>query len=138
MIQWMRRTRIGSIIALGALAVAACSCANPSGRVRSGLVFRAGGPTPSFSLPSFGSGKCSMDYRSQVSLLDAATGAPRWTTEVPWDPSASVTDGQRVFIDAGGTDGSVAAMRLSDGRPLWQRPVSSIHGAPQLKLAGSY
>ena len=136
----MRRTRVGLMIAVLALALAACSSANPSGATRSDLVFRAGGPTPSFSLPSSGSGsgsgRCSMDYRSQVSLLDAAPGTPRWTTEVPWGPSVSVTDGQRAFIDAGGADGSVAAMRLSDGRPLWQRPVSSIYGAPQLNLAG--
>ena len=125
---WGRRTLS---VVVPAVLLIACS----GGATGPGVVFRTDGRPPSFALPSSGSGRCSMDYGAQVSLVDPSSGSQRWTTDVPWVPGAvAVIDGERLYTDAGGKDGSVVAMRLSDGRPLWQRPMTSVYGTPELDV----
>ncbi len=79
-------------------------------------------PTTPFPIPAFEPGKkCAFDYRAQISRLDPATGTVRWATDIPTsyaDSGLLVRDG-RLFFAAGG---SIGAIEVATGRPLWWRP----------------
>lgn len=152
----MRRRGIGCLAVVGALAfvvalllagLVSCSRSPGSGAPVSGLgepevlnlpagsgstgATTTASEVTSFPIPAYEPGKkCSFDYRAQISRLDAGTGAVHWSTDIPTSSAASglVVHEGRVFFAA---DGSVGAIEIATGRPLWWRP----HGDANLAVA---
>lgn len=90
-------------------------------------------PGATFFIERAGEGKCTFDYRAQVSSMDLATGQETWVTEVPWtaDSPLAATNDRVIAVGANYPNpwASVAVMDLVDGRPQWQRDFDDPAGA---------
>ena len=65
--------------------------------------------------------------RVELHVLDAATGAERWSTALGLMTGIPVVDGSRLVVDAGDVDGTgtVTAFDLLSGRSVWSAAVDA-------------
>ncbi|MFN0026529.1 MAG: PQQ-binding-like beta-propeller repeat protein [Acidimicrobiales bacterium] len=122
------RRALASVVVMAGVLVA-CSSDAPEGSTpvkgsttvertvadpRSALVLTGGAR---FEIPPHQPGKCSFDYRSQISLVNSA-GEPLWTRDIPWVRRQGLLRSGPTAV--AGTHGGLVAFDAASGAPLWQ------------------
>ena len=124
---------------VAAVLLSALSGCSDASEEPQGLLTLEGSP-PSFDVERAGPGKCSFDYRAQVSRLDLETGKELSVAEVPYpgDRVAVLMDGTVVVrsADYPSDPPSVFAVSADTGAPIWQREVEESVGLQAPQQAG--